>query len=243
VQRLHRKREKIMANKTNKNGCIYNCSYGDMRKKNRAADETEIFDPFDSLSCFDEFDSKIEFYGKKADKTKAEYEAMTDEEKREYILLQYKPICFKAAKKYNYDGAEFQDMYIQACIEILEVIDEYGLDDEDLSYHILSRVGVNVKRSGKTDRQEHGNLSFDDEKAAGVIEVSLADFDLELKEAELFDELSSCLSGRQFEIACHLAKCGKQTEVALAKEFGVTRQTIAKDLTQIRTKLTQLYAA
>jgi len=233
-------------NKINKTGCIYDCSDEKTRNKKYTAyetdatDETEIFDPFDSLNYFEEFDSKIEFYGKKANKTKAEYDAMPAEEKLEYILLQYRPICLKAAKKYNYDGAEFQDMYMQACAEILQVIDDYGLEDEDLSYHILSRVGVNVKRKGDKDRRQHGTISFDDEKSVQGIELSLADFDLELKEEEFFDELACYLSGRQLKIACQLVKYGEQTAVGLAKDFGVTRQTIAKDLAEIRKILAPL---
>lgn len=236
-------------NKTNKNGCVYDCSDEKTRNKKYAAgatdtadetDATEIFDPFDSLNCFEEFDSKIEFYGKKANKTKAEYDAMSDEEKLEYILLQYKPICLKVAKKYNYDGAEFQDMYIQACVEILEVIEEFGLGDKDLSYHILSRVGVNVKRKGDKDRQEYENIPFDDEKSAQGIELSLADFDRELKEAELFDELAGCLSGQELEIAKHLSKYGSCSYDEIAEIFGISKRTAARRLAEIRKKVAPL---
>jgi len=233
-------------NKINRTGCVYDCSYDETRNKKYGREEaetTEIFDPFDSCGCFEEFDSKIEFYGKKANKTKAEYDAMSDDEKREYILLQYKPICLKVAKKYNYDGAEFQDMYIQACVEILEVIEEFGLDDKDLSYHILSRVGVKVKRSGVKDRQEYANISFDDEKSAQGIELSLADFDRELKEAELFDELACYLSGQELEIAMALSKCGSCSYDDIGEIFGISKRTVARRLAEIREKLAPLRAA
>lgn len=179
----------------------------------------------------------IYFYGRKfQEKSSKEIAEMSADEKREYLLLKYKPVCLKAAKQYKYAGAEFADLYMDACAELLKVLDEFGVDDPDISYHLLSRIAIKVKRAGDAVREEYKHLSFDDDTVL-LAAVSIHDFCSKADEFLLLKQLSEYLNDSELELVKLILENEKLTQKQLAECLGVSRSTVVRRLAAIRRKL------
>ena len=181
----------------------------------------------------------IDFYGRKP-VSDEEFALMSDGEKREELVVRYRPLCINAAKAYGYCGADFADMFMEAVVLILEVIDRWGVDDPDIAYHVASRVKSGLQRAGEKERKICASfLTFDD-----GYDDEIAGWEETADEAELTqrirDDMERCLDGGELETAKLYFDCPDISQQEAAELLGVSQQTVSKWLDAARRKLAPL---
>ena len=183
------------------------------------------------------------FYGWQPQQVSQEqYDAMSDLEKRNFLVLKYKPLCLKKAYHYAYDGAEFEDLFMEACVALIEIIDECGVDSPHLSRKIWSRLGDRIRWAGQRERQtQQKQLLFGEaeEDVEVATEESILTCEDELTEKQLADDMKTLLCDRELEMAQMLFE-EQPSQAELAREFGISQQTASRRIAQIRQKLEPL---
>lgn len=190
---------------------------------------------------FEEQRHDIDFYGRKP-VSDGEFALMSDGEKREELVVRFRPLCIKTAKTYAYGGVNFEDLFIDAAILILEVIDRWGVDDPDIAYHIASRVRSGVSRAGKKERDVCGSFLPFEEKCDGEIVDGEEIADGVLMTQRICGDMERYLNGGELETAKLYFDCPDISQQEAAELLGVSQQTVSRRIGAARRRLEPLRA-
>ncbi|MDO4953304.1 MAG: sigma-70 family RNA polymerase sigma factor [Synergistaceae bacterium] len=191
------------------------------------------------VSGFEERRHDIDFYGRKP-VSDGEFAIMSDGEKREELVVRFRPLCIRAAKTYACGGVNFEDLFVDAAILILEAIDRWGVDDPDIAYHIASRVRSGVSRAGKKEREVCGSLlPFEEECDDEIVDGEEIAAETLMTE-RICGDMKRYLDGGELETARLYFDCPDISQQEAAELLGVSQQTVSRRLGAVRRKLEPL---
>lgn len=164
---------------------------------------------------------------------------------KEEVLHQFKNLLYKTAQRYTVDGYDFEDLYQEASITLLEAFDEY--DEENaflvhIKWKLKQRMSSLISKTNAKKREsEKGRTSFDielGEEGGNTLYDLIEDgtnIEVDFEQNEFVKFVNSKLDSSEKKTL--LVMLGEINNSTVADAEGVSRQAITNRIAKLKKKL------